>query len=1726
MKKRIKRAVSILAAVGMLVGGMPDTVSAASPVEGKAVAKTGTVAKQETGATSVTCTDAASLKEALDNDTVKNITINFSETCVLTSDDLGPNGYFFDIESDKTIETSSNISFNVQTKKGDYKGIFRAYGKGVNVTLKRGTISAYFKERETDNADGLKQNYIFAVDGGATVHQMDFKIVWDKDASKNAGAYVYPVMVGNGTFNVNDGALLKGLAYGTCSEFFPVQAAGVINVCSEKANVNIYPGSTIVAEYDGGHNGKFLPLPGQCVYIGSGIRLLEGYDFEAGYKRCHIYGGDFVSSWSRVDGKTSEVAACNPVEKYMEPGRRILYPANTDISFAQLNWRVATVITQPSNMSYNESKQCWEIFTSGKEEMTFHTFRYDNDVKFVDPTTYETGNYPVNYPGEPKSIIWEYSYDGTKWFEATVENGVLVSKEDYDCTIHPAAKPGKDVYYRVKRSANPSWQLDELTETVLVHYLDTMVSAQVGVTYADGIRYATEENPATLNLSQWEGLAYGETIPDTTSTRLYVNKKPEGSRMYDSTYLGSTSKTSFQFPKDFAGYQRATSGTYQVSIAKCTSAGRWVCSDPVTVEYKIPAKELSFSYDKKRFFQCEGESQKAYHAAGLGPLSISAEILPNGYSPELCEGVTWSSSDSTVVRVKVDGTLEAVKPGKATLKATCGIGSKSIDVVVPVTRLQVSDLTLPSYGDESFDTNVKVTTDSDKEVTTNVKWKCYDRNTVDEKPVVGCRYECSVTMTLTGDQEVPKVLSGDSPVPTYGDMSVGINGEVEKVNLGVTGYQGCYLSEDGKTVTLRYLTDEIVNPDAKEISTVYVDYDTNLIHGMKKSEWEDSIRIRCAGPANEVLKLSDHMLQDNNPTMYAVSNNPYIMGGESYKTFVCVKIENKIDGEYKFADTLTVIINGKETTSIKGESSFGTDTFCPVACEILTAEGEPSFSRITSFIPKTIHLKVGETLNVEDYFEVYPKENDAVFKYGNYSDYWNENYTVNNETKKIKGVAVTDGAYKMTVTATYTETSEDGVERTYKEKYNIPVHVYAEDATVPTAYNVKLDGKDYTTARAGETVYIGNSSDTQLLKAVSKDGTNLPKQDNSFSSGYGCYYFTMPESDVELTGTWEKIPVYHKVQFIMNGYGTPILSRKVKEGDLIEQPTAPTAEESASVAFVGWYKDAAFTQAWNFAEDTVTSNVVLYACWQHEHDYEAATWFMDDKNHWKECKSCGEKKDVAAHVPGPEATLTDPQVCTECGYIIALELGHTHKISKVLGKTPTCEEDGWSDYYRCQTCAKMYSDADLTKEITNLSEWKAGAGKREALGHEYGEPVFWWDSDTEVTATFTCKRDEFHVVVKECVVSSEITKEPSGSMKGEKTYTAIVTFNGNTYTDKNVEAYGGTEEEPTSTPDPTGSSTPGEHGGSEEASTPTPVPTGSSTPGEYGGTEGEPTPDPSGSSTPEEEHEYGEPSFWWNSYTDVTATFVCQKDSSHQEVLNCEVTSEITTLPTTEAKGERTYTATITFNGKTYTDVVTEEIEKLTPGSQMWTPEPGETSGSQMPTQGPGATSVATPVVTAAPNPTEAPILLPPVGETVVDPSSKGYYQVSKADATAGMVTYICNEKESASKVIIPATITINGVTYKVTKIANNAFANNTKLQTVVIGSNVTSIGSKAFFKCKNLKKVTIETTKLKSIAKNAFKGAGSSAYKKLVVKVPKKRLGTYKKLLKKGGLSPKAKVK
>ena len=111
--------------------------------------------------------------------------------------------------------------------------------------------------------------------------------------------------------------------------------------------------------------------------------------------------------------------------------------------------------------------------------------------------------------------------------------------------------------------------------------------------------------------------------------------------------------------------------------------------------------------------------------------------------------------------------------------------------------------------------------------------------------------------------------------------------------------------------------------------------------------------------------------------------------------------------------------------------------------------------------------------------------------------------------------------------------------------------------------------------------------------------------------------------------------------------------------------------------------------------------------------------------------------------------------------------------------------------------------------------------------------------------------------------------------------------------------------------------------------------------------------------------------------------------------------------------------------------------------------------------------------------PTPLPGLTHTLGETIYR-NGIGY-QISGTSSAA-----VESFTGSDVNVTIPDSVSVDGITYKVTEIKDKAFMNNKKIKSLVLGSELTRIGNKAFYGCKYLKKVT-GGPKLESIGSKAF---------------------------------------
>ncbi|SFB37354.1 Leucine rich repeat-containing protein [Acetitomaculum ruminis DSM 5522] len=118
-------------------------------------------------------------------------------------------------------------------------------------------------------------------------------------------------------------------------------------------------------------------------------------------------------------------------------------------------------------------------------------------------------------------------------------------------------------------------------------------------------------------------------------------------------------------------------------------------------------------------------------------------------------------------------------------------------------------------------------------------------------------------------------------------------------------------------------------------------------------------------------------------------------------------------------------------------------------------------------------------------------------------------------------------------------------------------------------------------------------------------------------------------------------------------------------------------------------------------------------------------------------------------------------------------------------------------------------------------------------------------------------------------------------------------------------------------------------------------------------------------------------------------------------------------------------------------------------------------------------------------------------------------YQVTNVSTKNATVKFIGAKTTALTNITIPATIKYKNKTFKVTEIADASCKNYGKLKSIVIGTNVTTIGKNAFYACKNLTLIEVKATALKKVGEGALKGINKNA----VIKVPSKKLQAYKTL-------------
>ncbi len=130
--------------------------------------------------------------------------------------------------------------------------------------------------------------------------------------------------------------------------------------------------------------------------------------------------------------------------------------------------------------------------------------------------------------------------------------------------------------------------------------------------------------------------------------------------------------------------------------------------------------------------------------------------------------------------------------------------------------------------------------------------------------------------------------------------------------------------------------------------------------------------------------------------------------------------------------------------------------------------------------------------------------------------------------------------------------------------------------------------------------YRVGDEEAELLYTPDTANQNYCMSSISVGSDGSLYYTNDSGKLFAIKGNGERLKRF-TVTFNANGKDVELpASQRVKQGHLAIEPSAkPTC---TGFTFAGWYKDAACTQAWDFAKDVVTADVTLYAKWNAKND--------------------------------------------------------------------------------------------------------------------------------------------------------------------------------------------------------------------------------------------------------------------------------------------------------------------------------------------------------------------------------------------------------------------------------------------------------------------------------------------------------------------------------------------
>lgn len=442
--------------------------------------------------------------------------------------------------------------------------------------------------------------------------------------------------------------------------------------------------------------------------------------------------------------------------------------------------------------------------------------------------------------------------------------------------------------------------------------------------------------------------------------------------------------------------------------------------------------------------------------------------------------------------------------------------------------------------------------------------------------------------------------------------------------------------------------------------------------------------------------------------------------------------------------------------------------------------------------------------------------------------------------------------------------------------------------------------------------------------------------------------------------------------------------------------------------------------------------------------------------------------------------VTDNKITSKVAHLIIrggnynnIEIHKERVVDKytVAGGTLEVEEgtfakiDGEYVLDSCSVKTPADADEDFSVAMTN---------------HDYGAADYSWSADKSTcTASRICQKDKTHIETETATATSVITKRPTCTTAGERTYKAEF---------KNAAFATQTQTE----------------------------------------------------AVAKKGHKYAAPTYSWSAdKSTCTASRICQNDKTHVETEKATVTSAVTTQPTYEKTGVRTYTAAFknaAFSTQTQTETIAKRVKPQENIQTKTSIKKASVSGISNKNYNGKSQKQSIKVklgkktlkqgtdysVSYKNNKNIGKATVTIKGKGKYEGSIKKTFQITVAKGktyTAGNFKYKMTNASTNGK----GTVTLAATTKSK---SDKKFTSCKIADTVKIGGKtfkVTAIGDDAFKGYKKLKTITIESKNIESVGKNAVK----NIHKEATIKVPKNKVKEYKKLFNKNtGFTSKMMIK